>query len=100
MSKIMRQIYAEALAARQAAEPVPAMRYSSDSSDPGYAAFVKRRAETGKVPIVYLNDERIDRVVTVDEADGLVVAYTYPFQVVDGEIVKIELRGDVRIQWE
>jgi hypothetical protein len=101
MSKIMRQIYAEARAAREAAEPKPSMRYSSLQGDPGYDAFVKRRAETGKVPIVYLNDERIERAVTADEGEGLVIVLEYPYRFVgNGELAQIEHRGNVRIQWE
>lgn len=47
------------------------MRASSDSSDPGYAAFSRLRAE-GKTITVFLNGEEVKECDLADDEEGLV----------------------------
>ncbi len=48
------------------------MRFSAENGDPGYAAYLKAKAD-GITIIVVLSGERMHGVITADEAEGVVV---------------------------
>ena len=68
MSKIMRELYAEARRAQAVPE---GKRYSVDYNDPGY----RNLQLAGGAVLVYLDGVRVDRCVTADEVQGYVEFY-------------------------
>lgn len=100
MSKIMREIYADARRARQvkdlALQPAPdPRRYSCNPDDAqGYANWLPL-SNTGVR--VYVDGVHIKRAIAADEALGIVIALEEPVRVINDETVKIELRGNVRV---
>lgn len=97
MSKLMKQMMAEARLAKVLAQP-PAnpRRYSADSSDAdAYATYQQACIDHGGYPTVYLNGKKCELVVKADEVVGEVFRYTGM-----GGIDMETCRGRVHVLWD
>lgn len=72
--------------------PACGKRYSTDHDDPGYANWLKCPAVD-----VYLDGEHLDKCVIADERQGIAVVYEQPYRLQGDELVRIKLRGVVRV---
>jgi hypothetical protein len=91
MSKIMRQMYADAIESRAPR----GKRYSSNAGDPGYDNWVK----AGSAVDVLLDGERVSHCIVADEAEGYVECYLQPLAVdAFGNLPTEIRRGKVEVQ--
>jgi hypothetical protein len=98
MSKIMKQMMAEARLAKALSQPPSnPRRYSADPADvEAYATYQQAMvAHGGAYPTVYLDGRKCDMAVMADEVAGEVRVFTgAPFW------EQATLRGQVHVLWE
>ena len=101
MSKIMREMYAEALKSRQEPEKGPEKalkRYSVDRADAeGYCNYQVALRIYGHSLEVLLDGVVLNHCVMADEINGVALVIEQPSRLVGNDLALIERRGVVRV---
>lgn len=96
MSKIMRELYREAINSRQA--PTVGKRYSTDPGDPGFPNY-QGALLAGRVLAVTVDGVKVEYCKTADECSGVAICFEKPLKLKSGRIAQVEHRGVVRVEF-